>query len=151
MNNKWPTNSFNKQFPIGMSHDAEGPQLECSQGPAVVHYTKQSAPEAQGPVSSSLCLLSMKIVSLRSPRREAGSPTRAPRERAPSAAPGTGSHPPSWSRLKNARNNKNINTTSHIPHLELMSRATLGAQAYRESFERSGKTNFPDNQSSQGR
>lgn len=38
-NNKQQTNSFNKQIPIGISHDAKGPQLECSQGPAVVHYT----------------------------------------------------------------------------------------------------------------
>lgn len=38
-NNKQATNSFNKQIPIGISHEAEGPQLECSQGPAVVHYT----------------------------------------------------------------------------------------------------------------
>lgn len=37
--NKQATNSFNKQIPIGISHEAEGPQLECSQGPAVVHYT----------------------------------------------------------------------------------------------------------------
>lgn len=37
-NNKQATNSFNKQIPIGISHEAEGPQLECSQGPAVVHY-----------------------------------------------------------------------------------------------------------------
>lgn len=36
-NNKQPTNSFNKQIPVGISHEAEGPQLECSQGPAVVH------------------------------------------------------------------------------------------------------------------
>lgn len=38
-NNKQPANSFNKQIPVGISHEAEGPQLECSQGPAVVHYT----------------------------------------------------------------------------------------------------------------
>ena len=36
-NNKQPTNSFNTQIPIGISQEAEGPQLEFSQGTAVVH------------------------------------------------------------------------------------------------------------------
>lgn len=37
--NKQPANSFNKQIAVGFSHEAQGPQLECSQGPAVVNYT----------------------------------------------------------------------------------------------------------------
>lgn len=58
--NKQLTNNFNKQIPIGISHEAKRPQLECSQGPAVAHYKEQPTPEALDLMSSSLRLLSME-------------------------------------------------------------------------------------------
>lgn len=45
-------------------------------------------------------------------------------------------------RLRNVMNNTNINTTSHIPHLELMSWATMGAWVLEEQTKSSGKLTF---------
>lgn len=47
-------------------------------------------------------------------------------------------------RLWNVRNNTNTHTTSCIPHLELMSRATVGTQALEKTHRILRKTNFLD-------
>lgn len=52
------------------------------------------------------------------------------------------------SALRNVRDNMNINTASHIPHLELMSRTTMGARALQELVKSSGKRTFQTCQNS---
>lgn len=58
-NNKQPTNSFNKQIPIRISHEAEDPQLECSEASCLVLDVAASA-GSTGPAVLQTCRVSIE-------------------------------------------------------------------------------------------
>lgn len=126
-NNKQPTNSFNKQIPVGISHEAEGPQLECFTGASccALHI-------AAGPGSPEPGVLQLSPAQHGEEIPPGGGTTgcQAVRRGRDSGSVGHRQSSPccTWDTvcslragLRNVRNNTNINTSSHIPHLELMS------------------------------
>lgn len=59
--NKQPTNSFNKQIPIWISHEAEGPPMECSEASCLALDVAASA-GSLGPAVLQTCRVSTKRI-----------------------------------------------------------------------------------------